>query len=312
MKTTERSTMNFYTAGSRVKKISGFTLIELLVVIAIIAILAAILFPVFAQAKEAAKKAASISNVKQNATASIMYAGDYDDVMMFALTPNSANNPSTGNPWRRTGGMATPAGWVNNARYIPAEDAQGFANSVDPYRKNYELITLNGATTIREPSYSITAAEYDAGKGRLKGAGLTMNGLLHAYNMGSIEQVSKVPMYWYGVGKQNIEGVAVPMPRLKCTGTGPCVFNPSGPPQAGSTGNGDEWNVWSPLAVHSNGMVYAHTDTSAKFRRVGVGGGNGTTDPFTAYLASGHPDVAARCALPGSTTPYMCFFRPDL
>jgi prepilin-type N-terminal cleavage/methylation domain-containing protein len=43
----------------------GFTLIELLVVIAIIAILAAILFPVFARAREAARKATCISNVKQ-------------------------------------------------------------------------------------------------------------------------------------------------------------------------------------------------------------------------------------------------------
>jgi len=57
----------------------AFTLIELLVVIAIIAILAAILFPVFAQAKNAAKGAQSLSNVKQLATASMMYANDSDD-----------------------------------------------------------------------------------------------------------------------------------------------------------------------------------------------------------------------------------------
>lgn len=57
----------------------AFTLIELLVVIAIIAILAAILFPVFAQAKVAAKKAASISNQKQISLSIIMYAGDNDD-----------------------------------------------------------------------------------------------------------------------------------------------------------------------------------------------------------------------------------------
>lgn len=58
----------------------AFTLIELLVVIAIIAILAAILFPVFAQAKAAAKKSASLSNVKQIATAMHLYVGDYDDM----------------------------------------------------------------------------------------------------------------------------------------------------------------------------------------------------------------------------------------
>jgi len=57
----------------------AFTLIELLVVIAIIAILAAILFPVFAQAKEAAKKTACLSNQKQMITATMLYLGDFDD-----------------------------------------------------------------------------------------------------------------------------------------------------------------------------------------------------------------------------------------
>ena len=57
----------------------AFTLIELLVVIAIIAILAAILFPVFAQAKAAAKTTATISNLKQVGTSVHLYASDYDD-----------------------------------------------------------------------------------------------------------------------------------------------------------------------------------------------------------------------------------------
>jgi len=57
----------------------AFTLIELLVVIAIIAILAAILFPVFAQAKEAAKKTQALSNVKQVGLSTQMYLNDSDD-----------------------------------------------------------------------------------------------------------------------------------------------------------------------------------------------------------------------------------------
>ncbi len=59
----------------------AFTLIELLVVIAIIAILAAILFPVFAQAKLAAKKTSDLANLKELGTATFLYDGDSDDIL---------------------------------------------------------------------------------------------------------------------------------------------------------------------------------------------------------------------------------------
>jgi len=62
----------------RVKR-KAFTLIELLVVIAIISILAAILFPVFARARENARRANCMSNLKQLALGMMMYTQDYDE-----------------------------------------------------------------------------------------------------------------------------------------------------------------------------------------------------------------------------------------
>lgn len=93
----------------------AFTLIELLVVIAIIAILAAILFPVFAQAKDAAKKTASLSNIKQIDLASIMYSDDTDDLAPLAIDTTSVD-PGTG----LTGGV-----WTQR---------------IEPYKKNWDMM----------------------------------------------------------------------------------------------------------------------------------------------------------------------------
>ncbi len=80
----------------------AFTLIELLVVIAIIAILAAILFPVFAQAKAAAKTANSLSNVKQLGLAQQMYINDYDDMFPIRrFCSVGANNGRTVVSWKQ-------------------------------------------------------------------------------------------------------------------------------------------------------------------------------------------------------------------
>src|SRR5438067_656955 len=71
----------------------AFTLIELLVVIAIIAILAAILFPVFAQAREKARQATCLSNLKQCVLGATMYSQDYDERFMNADVGGGRNSP---------------------------------------------------------------------------------------------------------------------------------------------------------------------------------------------------------------------------
>ena len=96
----------------------GFTLIELLVVIAIIAILAAILFPVFAQAKAAAKKTSAISNLKQNATAVAMYNSDNDGV--YALVAYDTRAGKT---------LLAPPGAVVYSVY----------DAIIPYTKNTDI-----------------------------------------------------------------------------------------------------------------------------------------------------------------------------
>lgn len=82
------------------KSLKAFTLIELLVVIAIIAILAAILFPVFAQAKAAAKQSAAISNLKQIGTSLQIYLGDNDDTQVPRSTVELTTPIRTERNWK--------------------------------------------------------------------------------------------------------------------------------------------------------------------------------------------------------------------
>jgi prepilin-type N-terminal cleavage/methylation domain-containing protein/prepilin-type processing-associated H-X9-DG protein len=104
------------------KRYSAFTLIELLVVIAIIAILAAILFPVFAQAREQARKTVCISNLKQLGLAVVMYVQDYDE----SFPINCWNTPPIG--------MQNDSGTVNFPAYWQ------WMWEVQPYTKNKQIL----------------------------------------------------------------------------------------------------------------------------------------------------------------------------
>jgi prepilin-type N-terminal cleavage/methylation domain-containing protein len=125
----------------------AFTLIELLVVIAIIAILAAILFPVFAQAKESAKKIVCVSNLKQIGTALQIYAADYEDTM--PLTRGIDPNTGLNTPWDTVWPDATTLG----AAPAPVTRSM-WANAMYPYMKSWQLWacpTGNDANLFNEP-----------------------------------------------------------------------------------------------------------------------------------------------------------------
>ncbi|MFY9234366.1 MAG: prepilin-type N-terminal cleavage/methylation domain-containing protein [Fimbriimonadaceae bacterium] len=110
----------------------AFTLIELLVVIAIIAILAAILFPVFAQAKTAAKKATAVSGQKQISLGFMMYLESYDDTYprRRGCEVNSSINPALNDGVMRCGGgngFGHSMTWQTWQKYVM------------PYVKNLDL-----------------------------------------------------------------------------------------------------------------------------------------------------------------------------
>ena len=115
----------------------AFTLIELLVVIAIIAILAAILFPVFAQAKLAAKKAVSISNQKQLGLAVLMYANDYDD--MYPREDGCTLNDSFNTAFDVQPSGTSPLPWCTSTAFAFRDNHYSWGKWVLPYTKNTAL-----------------------------------------------------------------------------------------------------------------------------------------------------------------------------
>ena len=137
----------------------AFTLIELLVVIAIISILAAILFPVFAQAKTAAKRIVDLSNIKQVCLATMMYASDHDDTMPYGAY--WVDVPTVG--WKIFTWRITTAPYIKNKDLFapPAFPRGSAAPSVmldyvawyEDYRQNFPL-GIAGTHSWAHPNYA--------------------------------------------------------------------------------------------------------------------------------------------------------------
>jgi prepilin-type N-terminal cleavage/methylation domain-containing protein/prepilin-type processing-associated H-X9-DG protein len=108
------------------KRTKGFTLIELLVVIAIIAILAAILFPVFARARENARRASCQSNLKQIGLGLLQYAQDYDE--QFASTQYGPTN-------------------VNEHWYSDNSNVYKWMDAIYPYVKSEQIFDCPSAVS---------------------------------------------------------------------------------------------------------------------------------------------------------------------
>jgi prepilin-type N-terminal cleavage/methylation domain-containing protein len=142
----------------------AFTLIELLVVIAIIAILAAILFPVFAQAREAARKASCQSNEKQILTGIKMYVQDYDEQgLQFWYAGQTSNATGTYypawmeviNPYVKNNQVfLCPSGSRNKSDFTASCNANAVVAShyCLPTWIHYSYWNLNGAVFLGFPS----------------------------------------------------------------------------------------------------------------------------------------------------------------
>ena len=116
---------------------SAFTLIELLVVIAIIAILAAILFPVFARARENARRTSCLSNLKQIGLGAMMYGQDYDEFYPLRITTDAWSAPDGNYTYTLWPGLIEP--YVKNYQVFRCPSSGSSAMLNGQYGANYLL-----------------------------------------------------------------------------------------------------------------------------------------------------------------------------
>jgi prepilin-type N-terminal cleavage/methylation domain-containing protein/prepilin-type processing-associated H-X9-DG protein len=167
----------------------AFTLIELLVVIAIIAILAAILFPVFAQAKAAAKKTVCLSNVKNLGTASMLYSGDYDDMR----TPQYGYYDSV---------TKESILWFGSTTY-PATKVDFKKGLLYPYTKNGEIVDCPNNKGIRSDPYTGIGFGIAMNRGNMA---LPDGYILDAFSMSGFENPAETIQFADGGAENYVSG----------------------------------------------------------------------------------------------------------
>ena len=275
----------------------GFTLIELLVVIAIIAILASILFPVFAQAKLDAKKAVSISNLKQITLAGMMYTNDYDD-----LNPLECGYYAPWGGWDYNDTFDMPADW--EAGIFPDlennDEAVSWGNSIYPYVKSYAIFQDPVGTPT--PTWYGTVARAKMPQY----SSYTYNGLLTQYPTTSVVSPSQLTEFSIFTGGTPNLGEGITSPVLACPQRDqPCVYQPATSPCPGGyspvnggssfTTNMGNWggsDTTTTAWIYGHGMPFAMADGHVKWRPL-AGNLGGLTDyhvdPWNYYNAHAYP-----------------------
>lgn len=136
---------------------AGFTLIELLVVVAIIAILAAILFPVFARARENARRASCQSNLKQIGLGILQYTADYDEKMPITVSPVTTDAPAN---YPVKAGEASHWGWLEIIQpYLKSTQIYNCPGNAQAQKYNYTSYAMNrylGWTSAYDPALDVT------------------------------------------------------------------------------------------------------------------------------------------------------------